>query len=225
MARRPLRLLHTSDLHIGASPAHTNLDSLSAVVELAASARAQVVLMAGDVFDNNRVDKDTLDQAVARMASSSAKIVILPGNHDCLLAGGVYEHGDFASAGVAVLGATETELAPLHDLGQLFGAGLTATTKISCLCRTSLTLTRRAGGSTWRTQGEADEERAYRIFTADIDGQRADYLALGHWDVFTEVRSSAPAYYSGSPLYARSVNMVELSESEGLRVTRLPVEC
>jgi DNA repair exonuclease SbcCD nuclease subunit len=74
-------------------------------------------------------------------------------------------------------------------------------------------------------QGEADEERAYRSFTADIDGQRADYLALGHWDVFTEVRSSAPAYYSGSPLYARSVNMVELSESEGLRVTRLPVEC
>ena len=40
----------------------------------------------------------------------------------------------------------------------------------------------------------------------------ADYVALGHWDRPTQVGDgSIPAYYSGSPDWAKTVNLIRLT--------------
>jgi DNA repair exonuclease SbcCD nuclease subunit len=228
MKRRPLSFIHSSDLHIGASTGQPNLEVLRKVLAVANEARVDTVLLAGDIFDNNRIAQAILDDAATIMAESRAAIVILPGNHDCLLADGVYERGDFERAGVTVLGATNGEVAALH------GLGLTVWGRPHREHNDLLPLrdAPEFDPANWRVtmahghwvQTSADERRAYRIFDEDLDALSADYVALGHWDVFKEVREAAPAYYSGSPLYAGSVNLVQLDDEHPPSVKRLPIE-
>ena len=47
----------------------------------------------------------------------------------------------------------------------------------------------------------------------------ADYVALGHWNRAAKVGSGVPAYYSGSPEYAGTVNLVRLRAGSGVAVT------
>ena len=54
-----------------------------------------------------------------------------------------------------------------------------------------------------------------------IAATEADYLALGHWDRAAQVGGgSVPAYYSGSPDYVGTVNLVRLTASGEVVVTR-----
>ena len=54
---------------------------------------------------------------------------------------------------------------------------------------------------------------AWLIDDAEIAATGADYLALGHWNRPVRVGNGAvPAYYSGSPEYAGTVNMVRLTD-------------
>ncbi|HEX5938787.1 MAG TPA: metallophosphoesterase [Dehalococcoidia bacterium] len=228
MTRRPLRLLHTSDLHIGANRVDPHLNVLKSVLDLGAAAKADGVLMAGDIFDNNRIEQGLLDDAVSVMAASRLPITILPGNHDCLLEGGVYDRGAFWTAGITVLGATHGELASFDRLNLVVWGRPHRDHKDLLPLRDVPECEERH----WRVnvahghwvKVPEDERRAYRIFDADLEAQAADYLALGHWDVFTRVESSSPAYYSGSPFYSGSVNIVELEEGSPLRVSRLRIE-
>ena len=59
----------------------------------------------------------------------------------------------------------------------------------------------------------------------DIAATGADYVALGHWNRAVRVGNGAvPAYYSGSPEYAGTVNVVRLSEAGGVTVMRQPLD-
>ncbi|MEX2236868.1 MAG: metallophosphoesterase [Dehalococcoidia bacterium] len=227
MTRRPLTLIHTSDIHLGASAREPNLHILRAVVAATVEARADALLLAGDIFDHNRVGRGLIDDVIETFADAHVPTVILPGNHDCLVEGGVYERGDFAAAGVSVLGLDGGELAPLHELG------LTAWGRAH---RDYLDQVPLAGApdfdpANWRialahghlVQRPEDEHRAYQIRAEDIELSGAQYVALGHWDVYTEV-AKGRAFYSGSPLYSGTVNIIRLENNQPAEVTRLPVD-
>ncbi len=92
------RFLHASDLHIGKrfgtmpeelrgrlrEARHTVLDRLAAQ---ARAGGAQTVLLAGDSFDTETPSPAMLRQALAAMAGHAPlRWIILPGNHDSLLA-------------------------------------------------------------------------------------------------------------------------------------------
>ena len=58
----------------------------------------------------------------------------------------------------------------------------------------------------------------------EIAATAADYLALGHWDRPMRVGNGVvPAFYSGSPELAGTVNLVRLTQSGGVGVTREPL--
>jgi hypothetical protein len=58
----------------------------------------------------------------------------------------------------------------------------------------------------------------------DIAATGADYVALGHWNRAVRVGNGVvPAYYSGSPEYSGTVNVVRLSGTGGVTVTRAPL--
>jgi hypothetical protein len=67
----------------------------------------------------------------------------------------------------------------------------------------------------------ANPLRASWIFgDEEIAATGADYLALGHWDRPMRVGDGVvPAFYSGSPELARTVNLVRLTAG-GVVVTR-----
>jgi hypothetical protein len=69
-----------------------------------------------------------------------------------------------------------------------------------------------------------DEGRSYLIRQEHLRQLRFDYLALGHWDVWTSLEhTGCPAFYSGSPHLAKSVNVVQLDEAAGVQVMRRQV--
>jgi DNA repair exonuclease SbcCD nuclease subunit len=75
--------------------------------------------------------------------------------------------------------------------------------------------------------GPLDPERLYGswlIQDEDIAATGADYVALGHWNRPVHVSSEpVPAYYSGSPDLARTVNVVRFGVDGSLRITREPL--
>ena len=90
--RRTLRLVHTSDVHLGAfssSPrgrederSRRMEDAFSAVINLAVKESADILLIVGDFFDNGRVQDDVLDFAATEIERFPGETVLLPGNHD-----------------------------------------------------------------------------------------------------------------------------------------------
>lgn len=94
VARRPyrvsMRILHTSDWHIGRSfHGHATLDALRGVLEaLNAQVRendVDVVIVAGDVFDSAAPAAacyTLLSDTLGALADTGARIVVTSGNHD-----------------------------------------------------------------------------------------------------------------------------------------------
>ncbi|MEU2347433.1 exonuclease SbcCD subunit D [Modestobacter sp. NPDC049651] len=85
-----MRLLHTSDWHIGRSLHGTDLLAeqeavLARLAEVVAGESVDVVLVAGDVYDRAVPSADAtavLSRAVARLRRAGAEVVLTPGNHD-----------------------------------------------------------------------------------------------------------------------------------------------
>src|SRR3954469_5037719 len=85
-----MRLLHTSDWHIGRALHGTDLlgeqeQVLGRVADVVAAEGVDVVLVAGDVYDRAVPSADAtavLSRVVARMRRAGATVVLTPGNHD-----------------------------------------------------------------------------------------------------------------------------------------------
>jgi hypothetical protein len=98
-----LRLLHTADVHLGAR--HEDLGEAAsalrerqhaafrATVDLALAERVDVVLIAGDLFDENTASRRSVERAVEelrRLAAARIRTVLLPGERDAYTRSSVY---------------------------------------------------------------------------------------------------------------------------------------
>src|SRR6202044_2307957 len=87
---RPMRLLHTSDWHLGRSLHRADLRAaqsgfLDHLVETARSAQVDAVLVAGDVYDRAIPPVDSValyEDALARLRATGARVIVISGNHD-----------------------------------------------------------------------------------------------------------------------------------------------
>src|SRR3954466_5006718 len=85
-----MRLLHTSDWHIGRSLHGTDLlaeqeQVLGGLADVVAAEDVDVVVVAGDVYDRAVPSADAtavLSRVVARLRRAGATVVLTPGNHD-----------------------------------------------------------------------------------------------------------------------------------------------
>jgi len=85
-----MRLLHTSDWHIGRSLHGTDLlveqeSVLCDLADVVVAESVDVVVVAGDVYDRAVPSADAtgvLDRALMRLRSAGAAVVLTPGNHD-----------------------------------------------------------------------------------------------------------------------------------------------
>ncbi len=85
-----MRLLHTSDWHLGRSFHREDLLGAQArfvdtLVQTVRDERVDVVLVSGDVYDRALPPVDAVDlcdEALRRLAGSGARVVLISGNHD-----------------------------------------------------------------------------------------------------------------------------------------------
>ncbi|MDT9592378.1 exonuclease SbcCD subunit D C-terminal domain-containing protein [Nocardioides zeae] len=85
-----MRILHTSDWHLGRSFHRADLlghqaEFVDHLLEVVESEQVDLVVVAGDVYDRALPPVDAVhlaDEALARLAASRAQVVISSGNHD-----------------------------------------------------------------------------------------------------------------------------------------------
>lgn len=96
-----VRFLHTSDWQLGmtrhflrpeaqARFGAARIDAIRAIGRVAAEYECRFVVVAGDVFESNMVDRSVVLRALGAMREAKVDFYLLPGNHDPLDAGSVY---------------------------------------------------------------------------------------------------------------------------------------
>jgi DNA repair exonuclease SbcCD nuclease subunit len=187
-----MKFLHTADWQIGmkavalgdAGP-QVREERLAAgrrVAEVAKSHNVDFVLVSGDLFEDNAVDR-ILVQKVADILNSFGKpIFIIPGNHDPFVPGSVWEHPSWKSASnVNVL----LDEAPVEVHGGVLypcpvrekHSGLNPTAWIPLERDERI----RIGIAHGTVEGIREDEPDYPIPRDAAQRAGLNFLALGHW--------------------------------------------
>jgi DNA repair exonuclease SbcCD nuclease subunit len=158
-------------------------------------------------------------------------VVVLPGNHDPLTPDSVWRRGGLDKLDhVAIIGLTHEQAIhfPEHDL-EMWGHPHFDYSNMVPLreprprsARWHITL---AHGH-YEDDGVEPLRPSWLISNAEIEATRADYLALGHWNRAAAVGTgtTVPAYYSGSPDLAKTVNVIRLRGNGTVIVERVGVD-
>ena len=222
-SRRPLRVLHTADVHLDGD-AHV----FRRIVDRAIADAVDLVLIAGDLFDNARVPDETVAFVRSELARVGRPVVILPGNHDALHASSVYDRRDFTTGvrDVHVIRGLDGEIVELPALdARVWGRGMEEhEPEFRPLANGPSRDGRRwclAMGHGFFYPERQRPERSSPIFADEIRDAGCDYLALGHQHVQTDVsQGGVTAWYAGAP---GSVLRIELTTDHGIRVEPRPL--
>lgn len=237
---RDIVVVHTSDLHVDhdyTARLHggDGAAGLACVLAAARAAAADVVIFAGDTFDSHRLPAALVERAASLIATAGLPIVLLPGNHDPAVSDAIFRQAAFAALkNFHVIGVTEDE-AVVFDALSLEIRGR-AHRDYRDMIPFDMARTAPARHTRWRIavghgHYEPNPDRgigprpAWLIGDAEIAATGADYVALGHWNRAARVgNGTAPAHYSGSPEFAGTINIVRLSEADGVTVSRAPLD-
>jgi DNA repair exonuclease SbcCD nuclease subunit len=222
------RILHTADLHL-LNVGDRACQSLEAVVDQAIKTRVDLVIVAGDFFDTGTVADNLIGFAVEQLRRLSVPAVILPGNHDCLLPGSVFDRAEpwQDCDNIRILRAPDGEMLDLADAGVLlwgkphdsYGSDLQPLAGIPVPHGNGRWHIALAHG--YYIEDEASLFRAYHITEEEIITSGWDYIALGHVPAFKCVSDEpVKTYYPGSPSISGTVAIVDLDERTGVQVNR-----
>lgn len=236
-AGREIVVAHASDVHIDDSYTARlfggdGTGPLRAVLAAARKISADVVLLAGDTFECHRLPDDLLEHTAATLCEFALPVVILPGNHDPAVDDAVFHHRAFAGlAGLHILGVTHPEAVhfPQFDL-EVWGRPHRDYSDMDPLAEfrprtTAWQIAMAHGHHTPEPDRSTRLRPSWLVGDAEIEATRADYVAFGHWNRRVRVGSGAvQAWYSGSPDYARSINVVRLCPRSGVGVGHHPLD-
>jgi DNA repair exonuclease SbcCD nuclease subunit len=234
---RDVIVVHSSDLHVDhdyTARLHggDGTTGLACVLAAARDHSADVAILAGDTFDNHRVPQHLIERAAAVIAAAALPVVILPGNHDPAIATAIYRHPAFAGIkNLHVIGITHDEAIDFPELSlEVWGrahhdyADMIPFEAVR-VRRTRWLIAVAHGHYQPKPDRSAGAQPSWLISDDEIAATGADYVALGHWNRAARVgNGKVPAFYSGSPEYAGTVNVVRLSETSGVSVTRAPLD-
>lgn len=212
-----MKLLHTADWQIGkrygqfdpeeaALLAEARFDVVSRIADLACSEGADLILVAGDVFDAQGVSDRTVRRLFQLISGFAGPWVMIPGNHDAGLAESVWTRAARLGAipanvhvclrpeplilnnpGVVILPAPLTQRHTYEDLTRWFDSAGTP----EGLPRIGL-----AHGSVQGILAE-DIDATNPIAPERTALAQLDYLALGDWHGTKQI--DARTWYSGTP--------------------------
>lgn len=214
-------LLHSSDLHIGDEET-TRLGGgnptlmLEHLLATARSRRADVLLLAGDIFENNRIPGALADRVGALLAAAGMPVVVLPGNHDPLIAASVWRRRAlYGPDNVHIIGLSRARRIHLAALDlEVWGNPHRDYDDMVPLrtpprARTAYQVAMAHGHFELVPNRRQSPRPAWLIGAAEIAATGADYVALGHWNQSLRVGEGAvAAHYSGSPELTDSANFV-----------------
>lgn len=217
-----VRFVHTADWQLGMRRHFLSADAqgrfsqgrLDAVAALGALARerdAAFVVVAGDVFDDNQVDRQTVLRAMDVLRHlGDLPVLLLPGNHDPLNAGSIYSSDDVVaqlppnvhvvtdSQPIAVADGVEVVGAPWRVKWPTRNPLLDVLEQLEPPSGVRIVL---AHGGVAEVGGDFDQVGALRLpeLEAAIDAGLAHYIALGDRHSVTDVGATGRIRYAGAP--------------------------
>jgi DNA repair exonuclease SbcCD nuclease subunit len=196
-----LRFLHIADLHLGMKITRYPRDASRKIQEARFQALERVralanspnpgyqfVVIAGDLFDDAAVDGPTARRAFSLLESFACPVLVLPGNHDPLQAGAVWDIDPWRRAQTSRVRVLRTrEPFDLHPDVRVFPCPVfrkTSTENPTAWIRAHITDDKcyRIGiahGSVMDRPNLPVDDHPIDLSAAD--DLELDYLALGHW--------------------------------------------
>ena len=244
MPRRRIKIIHTSDVHLESDTFGRSEEgktyrwriqrAFQKVIDRVIEENADLFLIAGDLFDSNRVPASGVEFVHAELARVPCPVVLIPGNHDCYDHRSIYKKVDFGTAGPHVHALTEEEGTTIEfpDLhATVWGKGMV---EHDHHYRPLAGVPPRRGDY-WHIGmahgyfvDEDEMQRSSLIRPEEIAQSGLDYLALGHVHVFTDLtHGTTTACYPGTPAPLHlgvhdggSVALATLDPDTGVILTR-----
>ena len=232
-----MRILQTSDVHLG--PRMREPDGLlhadecvcpiDVMAHLIEEHEVDVLLIVGDLFEHARVSRELVATVFERLAAIPIDVVLLPGNHDVHDEGAVYRRQRDAvdASGVHFVDAADGSTVDVAGGALRIWA---RAMEDHAPHYAPLAGVPEHPGDRWFVAAAhghfvpthaSDPHRSSRLTIADIDATGADYVALGHWHLTTDLMqqgTTTPAWYSGAPMFgygARHMLLVDLVPDTG----------
>jgi DNA repair exonuclease SbcCD nuclease subunit len=206
----PVKFLHTADWQMGMKALQAGekakevrskrYETAGRIVELAKREAVDFVVLAGDLFEHHDVDEAVVRKTVTLLDGfGSIPVFVLPGNHDPLVAGGVWNRQSWQRVGahVTLLGKAQEIL--VSDGVAIYPSPLYQ--KQSAMDPTEWIPSRAPGDDHIRigiAHGSLDllpERNNFPIASRRANEAGLDYLALGDWHGFLQ---HGKAVYSGT---------------------------
>lgn len=237
-----MRFVHTADWQIGIKAVglgeqaarrvrEERFAAAQRVIDVARKHSVDFIIVAGDMFENNAIARGDVQRASDLLSSFGRPVYILPGNHDALGPGSVWQHPCWAA---------NPNLIVLRDSEPVLAAGAWLYP-----CPLSVDETEREAFSTVAPEAtgiprvgiahgsvgmEALDPGALAIPQDIWRSKGLDYVALGHWHSrleFPDAEGVVHMAYSGAPeptaigeRDSGQVLVVDLPRQGGLPVVR-----
>ena len=224
--RKPLRIVHTSDVHLGAYAgsgdekwaARRDLmeNTFSRVIDLANESGADALVIAGDFFDNDRVEEATVVFGAEQIRRFEGQTFLIPGNHDPMDPGSIYWRHDLEAIAkrLTIVRAHAGEFVEPEGLDLvLWGRAYIDTDwHFKPLEGLPERLDNRwhvAMGHGHFVREGGEMHRSLLIKDSEIAAAAGhwDYMAFGHWEPHADVSTGGvTAVYSGAPMPLSDAN-------------------
>ena len=195
----------------GLGSVSARVDVVGTIGDLAVHARCGFVVVCGDVFESNHIDRQVLVRALDKMGSvARVAFFLLPGNHDPLDASSIFLSPTFeehrpsnvivldgtepvqAAPGVELIAAPWPNKRPLTDLVGDACDGLEPTDALRVVCGHG------AVDAVWPKANNPAHISLERL-EERIESGVIHYVALGDRHSTTDVGSTGRVWYSGAP--------------------------
>ncbi len=237
-----IRVLHTADIHLGRKfpflrergREYRNqlLKTFEKIVDLAISEDVSLLLVAGDLFDTNRVHGIIIGKVLSafkKLEDKDIPVCILPGTHDAYNEDSIYRFVRFPSNVTVFTPEHDKEIYKDLDLtvyGKAFDGRLLGESPIH-----GLSIIKESNfhvgmaHCSIKIEGLIEKD-AMILDKSEVANSGLDYLALGHWHSFQDFsQGGTKSFYCGSPepismdqKGAGSVAMVTIHEKGNVTV-------
>jgi DNA repair exonuclease SbcCD nuclease subunit len=216
-----IRFLHTSDWQLGMIRhfleegaqerySQSRFDAIRTMGRIAKDEKCQFMLVCGDAFESNQVDRKTVARALEALKDVPVPVYILPGNHDPLNAASVYRSSTFIERKPPQVQVVETA-APIKvaEGVELVGAPWMSKRPVANPIEDAINALAPANGITRICMGHGpvdtlapDQESAGIISVAALERALAEgkihFVALGDRHSLTKVGGGDRIWYSGT---------------------------
>jgi len=217
-----IRFLHSGDWQLGMTRhffsegvqerfAQSRFDAIRKLGCIAEKEGCQFMVVSGDVFESNLVDRKTVLRAIEALKAVLVPVYLLPGNHDPFNAASVYCSTTFLEQkpahvhvidnttpfrideGIEIVGIPWTSKRSMQDLVALTTNNLEPVVDTLRICI--------AHGMVDTLSPNPDDSSVISLYAAEsaISQNKINYLALGDRHSLTQVGNSGRIWYAGTP--------------------------